>query len=267
MNTPAPTPAAQAADAKHRPTHKLPSFRIGFWKQMDLVRAYAALSENGTKPVHYTRVAEIVSVHEANVSSANPFFQSIGLILKASNGFLPSAALLEYNRAYSWDKDTAIVKLQPAILNTWFAQELTHRLQFRPLSEDAAILALAESCNAGPEAKPQLRVLLELCAATQIIDRANGQLTLLPVGVEEGKVAARQKRIEKEVEPEVDPKPEPVNVSSTITPSNDSQRDGAISLDIRMSVSMTEIQGWSPDRISAFFAGIAQVLAAKNQGG
>jgi hypothetical protein len=42
---------------------------------------------------------------------------------------------------------------------------------------------------------------------------------------------------------------------------------GAMNFDISINVSMAEMRDWTPDRITAFFAGIAQVLAAKNQGG
>src|SRR4051812_863272 len=96
---------------KSRLTKKLPTFRVGPAKQLDALRAYAVLSENGTKPVHYSRIAEIIKVHEANVSSMNPFFVENGLIIKAHNGYLPSPQVLEYDRAYSWKPETAAQKL------------------------------------------------------------------------------------------------------------------------------------------------------------
>jgi hypothetical protein len=38
---------------------------------------------------------------------------------------------------------------------------------------------------------------------------------------------------------------------------------GRVQLHVNIDVSMDEMAGWTPDRISAFFAGLAQVLAAK----
>jgi len=110
-----------------------------------------------------------------------------------------------------------------------------------------------------------LRILLELCDAAGVITRANGQLTLGSVSDgDEAKPAPEAIRA-----PDPEPAPQPF---SNLRPApsmvmTEPSRDGAISLDIRVSVSMAEMQGWSADRIGAFFAGIAQVLAAKNQGG
>jgi hypothetical protein len=39
--------------------------------------------------------------------------------------------------------------------------------------------------------------------------------------------------------------------------------EGAVQFHVAIRVSMQEMSGWTPDRITAFFAGLAQVLAAK----
>src|SRR5690606_32424101 len=88
------------AEARPRLTKKLPTFRVGFAKQMDALRAYAVLSEGGKKPVHYTRIADIIKVHEANVSSMNPFFLENGLIEKNGNGYIPAPDVVEYSRQF-----------------------------------------------------------------------------------------------------------------------------------------------------------------------
>lgn len=269
MNTTAPSPAAADQPAKPRLHFKLPTFRVGFQKQMDALKAYAVLSENGTKPVHYTRISEMIKIHEANVSSMNPFFLEIGLILKASNGYLPSAAVLDYNRARSWNPDTAALKLAPVIGQTWFGQELTQRLQFRELSEDEAIQVLADVSNAGPETKPQLRVLIEFCEATKIIERANGQLRLPPI-VGTPIIETESTRIETEALPPCPvPLPQPQSSAPqsapSVAPARDTHGVGGVAFDVSINVSMAEMKDWSPERITAFFTGIAQVLAAKNQ--
>lgn len=269
MNTTATSPAAAPVDAKQRLTKKLPTFRVGFQKQMDALRAYAMLSDNGTKPVHYTRIAEIIKVHEANVSSMNPFFLETGLIVKASNGYLPAPQVLDYNRAYSWNQETAASQLRQLIGDSWFGIEIGQRLAFRPMSEDAALEVLAAKCNAGPEAKPQLRILLDFCQMAGIIERANGQLTL---GAVSGPI---------DLESPVD-EPTPIRTTADRTqepqtqqgvrsaisePASASSKAGAINLDISIQVDLAEMRDWTPDRITSFFAGIAQILAAKNQSG
>jgi hypothetical protein len=265
MSMTAPIPAAPpAAEAKSRLTKKLPTFRVGFSKQMDALRAYAMLSDNGTKPVHYTRIAEIIKVHEANVSSMNPFFVENSLILKANNGYIPSQAVLEYNRAFGWNQETAAAQLRPLIGDTWFGIELGQRLAFRPMSEEAAIEVLASKCNAGPEAKPQLRILLDFCEASGIISRANGQLTLGAISGPED----LERPLDSPPQPE---SPQAIPQSSyrpAMAPANNaSQQAGAVHLDFSIHIDLAEMRDWSPDRISSFFSGIAQILAAKNKDG
>jgi hypothetical protein len=262
MNTTAPSPATPQPEAKSRLTKKLPTFRVGFAKQLDALRAYAVLSDNGLKSVHYTKVADIIKVHEANVSSMNPFFLDNGLITKAGNGYVPTPPVLEYNRAHSWKPETAAQRLEPLIANSWFGQALVQRLQFREMSEDNAIAALAGECHAGPEAKPQLRMLIDYCEVAGIIERANGQLTLLSVSApEEWKTAPEP------IRPSPEPEPAPSFRSTISASSANPPNDGSISLDIGIQVNLAEMRDWSPDRISAFFGGIAQILAAKNKDG
>ncbi|MCC8983085.1 hypothetical protein [Bradyrhizobium acaciae] len=274
MNTTAPSPAGPDQAAKPRLRFKLPTFRVGFAKQMDALRAYAILSDNGTKAVHYSRIAEVIKVHEANVSSMNPFFLEIGLIAKAANGYVPTPAVLDYNRAHAWNADTAAVRLAPLLRNTWFGQELSQRLLFRSIGEEEAIQILADASTAGPEAKPQLRILIDFCESAKIIERANGALKLLPVSAQahEGESASWPFQTqETELPPSPLPPPPPPLPTFTPPPSaspmSAPQNAGGIGLDVSINVSMAEMKDWSPERITAFFTGIAQVLAAKNQSG
>lgn len=251
-------PDVAATAARPQLSKKLPTFRVGFSKQMDALRAYAMLSDGGNKPVHYSRVAEIIKVHEANVSSMNPFFLENGFILKATNGHLPAPQVVNYNRAFSWNQETAAGQLRALVGDTWFGMELTQRLSFRAMSEDAAIEVLAGKCNAGPEAKPQLRILIDFSEAAGVVARANGQLTL-------GAVMGPE-----DLEPPLDtPKPEspapaapPVSVVSPAPARH--ATEGGINFDVSINVSMAEMRDWTPERIASFFAGMAQVLAAKN---
>jgi hypothetical protein len=41
--------------------------------------------------------------------------------------------------------------------------------------------------------------------------------------------------------------------------------DGSIEFQIQVRVGMQEMSNWSPERIAAFFGGVAQVLAAKGK--
>lgn len=252
------TSPAQSAPDKSQPTKKLPTFRVGFAKQLDALRGYAVISDGGTKPVHYSKVADLIKVHEANVSSMNPFFLENGFIEKSGGMYLPAPAILEYNRQHSWNAETAARKLAPIVLHSWFGRAILQRLQFRTMSEDEAIEALAAECMAGPTAKPQLRMLIDYCDAAGILARANGQLTAAVVGE-----TTPHQHIES---PEADaPRQEPAVPEPMIAPKVATNTGaGGINFSVAVDVNLADMKDWSPDRITAFFAGIAQVLAAKN---
>lgn len=259
---PAERTAAPPPDTKTRLTHKLPTYRAGFAKHMDCLRAYAVLSEGGTKAVHYVKIADIIKLHEANVSSMNPFFQECGFIEKQAGGYVPHAAVVEYNRAHQWNPENAAEKLGGLVLASWFGQALSQRLQFRPMTEDEAIEMLAAECNAGPEMKGQLRMLIEFAEASGVVRREGGQLFALrgtPVAQTEPVVLSTI------ASPRVTPEsfPAPAAAASQAA----SPAGGAINFQVSVNVDLAQMKGWSADRIAAFFAGIAQVLAAQEKGG
>jgi hypothetical protein len=259
-----PTNPSAPTDSKPKLTKKLPTFRVGFTKQLDALRGYAVLSDGGVKSVHYAKLAEVIKVHEANVSSMNPFFLENGFIEKRDVAYVPTAPVLEYNRQFAWKPETAAQKLAPIINRSWFGRVLTQRLGFRSMSDEDALEVLAAECMAGPEAKPQLRMLLEYCAAAGVLERANGQVSASSAPRDDPEPSPEKPKLR--IEPSATPvAPAEPALPQTVTtqPSSDS----AINLNIGLQVSLAEMRDWPADRISAFFSGIAQVLAAKNKDG
>lgn len=257
------TTAPAQPDTRPKRSKKLPTFRVGFPKQLDALRAYALLSDNGTKPVHYGRVADIIKVHEANVSSMNPFFLESGFLEKSGAGYMPTPAVLEYARQHSWTADTAAQKLASIVNNTWFGQALSQRLQFRSMSEDDAINALASLCNAMPEARPQLRLLIDFSEAAGVLVRANGQLSAPVPDSTEPKPAPHSELMP----PIIDNRPQADAPAARSAPAAAPTQDGGVNFSIDVQISMAEMKDWSAERITALFTGIAQVLAAKHREG
>jgi hypothetical protein len=245
------------AAENRRLTKRLPSARLGFQKQMEILRAFALLSSGGTAPVHYTKVAQTVQAHESNVSTMNPFFVENGFLVKSGNGQIPAGPVLEFARKYSWNRETAGHALQPIISATWFAEALLNRLHFRPLSEDEAIEVLAAACSAGPDVKPQLRMLIDYLDTAGLVRRENGQLQPIVDHRPPDPQAPEPEPPVAEAARRPPAAPQPVQASAASSP-------GKISLNVNVSVDMAELSTWSADRITAFFAGVAKVLAAQN---
>jgi len=251
-------------------TKKLPTFRVGHPKQLDALRAYAVLSENGTKAVHYTKVAEIIKVHEANVSSMNPFFVENGFIERQQGGgFMPVSAVSDYNRAFSWNPETAGAKLAPVVSAAWFGMAIVRRLQFRAMTEDEAGEVLASEGMAGPDSRLQLRMLLDYCETAGIVLRENGQLRAPKEPIRPPSAQAA---------PSPAPLAEPIVAAAVGVAGNRpvfygggtaqaSPAEGGINFQVSIHVDLAEMKEWTADRIAAFFSGMAQVLAAQENKG
>lgn len=254
-------PASNGASPKAtraRPTRVLPTDRIAFPKQLDLLRIYAVASGPTRKTVTLAEVENIIKMKSSTISLANPFFTDIGLIQKVDKGFVPADALLNYQRAHAWNPDVAAHKLQPVIEATWFAQALLPILHYRPMSETEAIGALADACNASPDYEPQLHLLLDYLSAAGFISSEGGQVrAIIQQATERSTPAPAQPDVPTEVPAASMPS------KAAIATAFSQPTEGTVQFHVSVRVDMNEFAGWKADRIAAFFGGIAQVLAAK----
>lgn len=257
-----PETAANATPLKKlspKPSRVLPTDRIAFPKQLDLLRAYAAASEPTGRAVGNEEVSKITKLTASTVSLGNAFPASIGLIRRAEGGYVPSAEVIAFGRAYQWDPATASAKLAPVIEATWFAQAILSTLRMRPMDMKEAITAVAEAAAAGPGHKAQIEVLLDYMDAAGLIVREGHQISL-----RRGAPATKTEDEAATVVPADQRQPLPPTPRPGVT-SFPSPTEGTIQLDLSVRVRMAEMAGWSPEQIAAFFAGVAQALAAKGQ--
>jgi hypothetical protein len=255
----AKTKSKPKSQTEVRPSKTLPTERISFDKQLDILRAYAAATAQGTKSATLDEVAAIVGMAPTTVSMANPFFSNVGLISKTDAGsYMPAAEVVSFLRAYEWNRETASHKLAPIIRETWFSKTLLPRLSYGPLEEDSAITALAEEASAGPEYRKQLGILIEYAIAAGLVERDGTQIRLMRASTAVAATTSASPRAESSKGS--DHAPEPKNrVLTAFTQS----AEGAVHFNVSVRVDMAEFAGWQPERITAFFNGIAAVLAAK----
>ncbi len=191
-----------------RPRQQLPTTRIAFPQQLNILRAYAAASGPTNRAVGNDEVAEIVKLSKTTVPLANPFFSSIGLIEKSDGKYLPAKEVLEFAETYSWGghhEETAPSELAPLIENTWFARALLPKLSFGSISKSEALTTLAKAAGVPPDNR-QLLLLLEYLDASGLI-RADGDQI-------HGGNAPRSKAKEPQAAPEATPAPEPPAIQS-----------------------------------------------------
>ena len=254
----APDADASAEPAKSRLKRRLPAAdRLAFTKHLDLLRAFVAASDFGTKPTRYSAVAGLMKLHIQSVSQVSPFFLEVGFLERTESGITPAPAVIDYVRSLEWNPTTAGRKLAPLVSGMWFWQALKPKLVFRAMSEQDAVETLALEAGATPEHKAHLRMLLEYLELAGIITRDNGQVAMT-----------------RSADSPVDekPPPPPQAAQETIKPvkwrdgqSSQATTDGVINLHVDVQVSLADLRGWSPERIEKFFSGIAQVVAAQKE--
>lgn len=249
-----PSPAPR----KVRPTKVIPTERLTSKRQLDILRAFAAASGPNGKAVGNREVADILKMADTSVSLANYFFTETGLLVKGASGFVPSADVMSYSRAYEWNPATAAHKLGPLLSKAWFGEALTPKLSFRPMEEEEAINTLADASAAAPDYRPSLKVLIEFLEAAGLVYREGTLIKLARSSGSSDSPPVVESPATGEREAQAVP-----TIRSGIATTFSQPTEGVVQFHVSVRVEMAEFASWSPDRISAFFAGIAQVLAAK----
>ena len=249
---------------KAKPNKVLPTDRITFPKQLDILRAYAIASGLGNKTVLNKDVAAIVKMADTTISTSNAFLTNVGLLQRVEGGFMPSPEVVSFNRAHEWNPEKAAHKLAPLIAQTWFAEAALPKLKFKARTEDEVISDLAEASAAGPDYRNQLDILIEYLQGAGLVRRDGNMVyadqpsstgtALLPASV----TVVGATPTERENKDAGIP-----TRTATLTTGFIKPTEGTVQFHVSVKVDMAEFGGWPADRISSFFAGIAQVLAAK----
>ena len=259
----ATAPKIEMPTAKLQPSRRLPTDRIKFRSQLDIIRAYGAASQNGTRPVNYREAAKYVKLDPNTVSALNPFLVECGFVERAGNDVVPTKAVLDFAMAHTWAAETAPRKLLPLIERSWFGVTLRSKLAFHAMAEDEAIAELAHEISAGPELKPRLGLLIDYAEAAGLLRREGNQLLPLAPAVAEEPMPASTEPSPRERPEATDGRDGGSRASGSAVGTGFMSTEGVVQFHVSIRVTMQEMASWSPDRISAFFAGLAQVLAAK----
>ncbi len=242
--------SANGASKGPQPKEALPTDRIAFEKQFQLLKAYAAASDDGAHLVSNDDVAKLVDMNSSTVSLANNFFSKMGFLIRQGRGFTPAREVVDYKRAIDWGAENAAEKLAPLVEGAWFAKELRAKLQMRPVEIEEALADLAQRAEVPPKYKPQLRMLVAYLEAVGLVRKEGTQLVL----VRRSQESARPEPAEREPAPTVSRAPNP----EAKPPSS-----GGINFNVSINIGMDEVATWPADRISAFFEGLAKAVAAQ----
>lgn len=243
-----------------KPAKFLATDRIQFPKrQFDTLRAFVIAASKSEQPASLSEVAPLANLSVNTLSVITTFFVNANLITKSEgNKFAPTSESIEYERSYNWNPETAAHALMPALENTWFAKTILSHLKVRgTMTMQEASELLASEAVASPEYKPQIRITIDWLVMTGVLDR-------------DGEVLKMARRGHFKPAPHSaapPPKPEADKHVEHVPPAPRQQQTtdeaGRISLNVAISIDVRELSTMTPERITAFFHGLAEVVSAK----
>lgn len=249
---PLDTQASQVKERnKPKPKKALPTDRVAFVKQIEILRAYAVGSPDGSKFLTNNDISGMVGIGPNSASLCNNFFVESGLLQRGESGLAPASDVQSYARTYEWDQESAPEKLAPTLQRTWFAEAILPRAALRVITETEALTVLAEAASADKSYRSQLLFLLEYLEFAKLIIRDGSNIrraTRLATFSAPISSNSEEQRV-----PTNQPPQQEVRSAST----------NGVSFSVDINVDMTELAGWPAERITSFFAGLAQVIAAK----
>jgi len=165
-----------------RPIQPLPTDRVSPEKQLLILRAWASVSNEGTRAATVNEVASNVRMVASTVAMTNPFFSSIGLLKRLAVGtYVPSKQVIAYFNAYAKNPETAGAELAQVFQDAWFGQVIVPKLKFSPMGEKSLLSALEDASGGGQAQRKALGFILDLMELAQVIERHGEQIRLMPL--------------------------------------------------------------------------------------
>jgi hypothetical protein len=184
---PAPdTPLQSTQKAKRERSNLckvLPTDRIAFDRQVEILRAYAACYEsNGGKPVSNRQAGETLTpkFSASTLGVAVPFFTDISLLTRNGNEFVPSPELVAWNQAVALSPSEAKRKLRAPFENTWFYKLLTPRLRLSAQSITECVGILAVEAKAEEGHLERVAPLIEFLELAGIVEITGTMVSFIP---------------------------------------------------------------------------------------
>lgn len=263
-DTPDDVSKAEKAPQPNRPrtAHPLPSDRIAYPKQLEILRAFAVAAADNGGSASNEQVGKLVRMAHTTVALATPFLVDAGLLTRTERGRLrPSEAVIEYSRAIQWTPDRAGHHLAPIITRSWFGQVILPRVSVNDRDQEEILAALSSAAEATTEHRQQLATVIEFAILSGVVERQGSQLR---AGRAEGQLQTDRNgstpKPEEDATPDVGTNRPGVRTGFTHDPT-----DGYVEFHVDVKIRTAEFANWRPERISAFFGGIAQMLAAKGR--
>ena len=174
----APTGSGSATTRRATLTKVLPSDRLALDRQVEALKAYAAVFEaNGGNPVSNAQAGEVAKMAANTIVVTNAFFTDVGILTRVEGAFTVAPEAVAFLTAFSGiSPETASEKLKPLFEKQWFMQLLAPRLRLGPMDITAVHRILGEAASAGREHIPRLDLLIDFLCFVGLTKREGNQL-------------------------------------------------------------------------------------------
>ncbi len=258
---PTPPPAATRSPQRPRASKVLPTDRMKFDAQVELLRRYARISGAAKRAVTSEEVARAQGIATNTAALNNAFFVESGWLETTGRGqHIATDALVTYNQRAQLDPANA--KAATSLLagparQSWYWKALEPYMQGGGLPKNEALVILSSDSDAGPEYKPQLENVLQWLQFVCLV-RIEGD-SLLP-GDGLGLASESASRAAEPVQPVVEdhpmqPTPEHSKAEAT------ERKDVVLAFSVDFRLTASELASLSPDQIRALFEAVGAVAA------
>lgn len=169
-----------------RPTLPLPSARMKFEKELEMLRAYVSQSKSGTNPVDFKEVAKLIDIDDTAISSSKKFWEEIGALIRVSQGkHKPSTSIIRWANKVDFDPNEANAILHTVFDGAWFGAKIREALEVnRQLDKERLTVVVANIAGGEKNATgPRVRLLMEMLLKTGYLrETEEGSITMAAAG-------------------------------------------------------------------------------------
>lgn len=168
-------PTQTGRSQKQRAEKALPTDRLSFDKQVEVLSAIAQFSGPHKKPVTAEDLSTAIGLKGLTGGLSNRFFYESGLIDRTGRGeYVATDALLGYHQHITYDPDDADgarANLRPAIKGSWYwAEVIEPMLHSGGLRQHMLLVALGKAAGATSH-KPQLEMIISWLEWVGLVSR------------------------------------------------------------------------------------------------
>jgi hypothetical protein len=259
-----PPAASQRSVSRPRASKSLPTDRLKFEAQVELLGRFARLSGHGKRAVTSEEVAQAHGVSPNTASLNNGFYVESGWLERTGRGrYVATDALLEYSRRVQFDPSNAAKAaglLAAPARNSWYWRALEAQLQHGHLPRPEALVILSSEADAVNDYRPQLENILEWLRFLCLISTEGDNISLAEI---DPTSAARDDNLATDDLAQKDhaEKPDEEKPHLARARSKGDERDVVLALNFELRLTSSDLAALAPDQIRALYDAVGAVAA------